>query len=388
MAISVISQPPNDSFSFRLFYNLVKDYADKADIIYIWSLMLDPTWECVTWNNVFEKYLPSGELHYRKLLKKLINKDIVIICIKDHLTCGDAYNRTPHTIEYLDGMIDFYADKKFILFTSLENLDSYLNKPNLTIIPIGGDLTNQRAEYQKLNINIDKNFDTTYTFLNLNRQHRLHRTIILSTLYGLDLEEFGIVSCMFNDQLGKNQMFIENLNIDYISKGFEKLKTYNFKIHDSKNIYPTKGNDNVFNFKNSLINYYKNTFVEIVGETSFFEKSFLLTEKTLNCFYGYNFPIVLSSKGTVEFLRKIGLDMFDDIIDHTYDNIEDPVERIYSAVTSNKKLLTDADYVKNLWIHNKERFDNNLHFLKNDLYNFYSNRANDKFIKIKDCIWN
>lgn len=388
MPISIISQPPNDSFSFRLFYKLVKDYADEADIIYLWSLMLDPKWESVKWSPVFEKFLPVSELHYRKLIKKLIKKDIVILCIKDHLTSGDSYNTIPKTVEYVSSMTEFYSDKKIILFTSVENLEAYLNFPNLYIIPIGGDITNQQSEYQTLSPVIDKNLNSSTLFLSLNRLQRLHRTLILSTIYGLDLNEKGLISCMFQKDLDKNFHEIQSTGVEYLTNGFNKLKNNNFKINDNEQIYPFKGNDNVFNFKYKLSNYYKNTFVEIVGETSYFEKCFLLTEKTLNCFYGCNFPIILCSQGSINFLRNLGVDMFDDIIDHSYDNEPDPVKKIYSALKSNERLLTDEHYTKNLWALNKDRFLKNIEFFKKDIYLYYESRATDEFFKIRDKIWN
>ena len=81
MAITILSQPPNDAFSIKMFYNMMKDYSDVADIIYIWSLMLDSNWECVKWNDVFDKYLPTGELFYRKRIKEIVKKDVVLFWI-------------------------------------------------------------------------------------------------------------------------------------------------------------------------------------------------------------------------------------------------------------------------------------------------------------------
>jgi hypothetical protein len=131
--------------------------------------------------------------------------------------------------------------------------------------------------------------------------------------------------------------------------------------------------------KVQLSKYYKQTFVEIVNETSYTEKAFNLTEKTLNSIYGCNFPIILSSKGTVSFLRDMGLDMFDDIIDHDYDSIEDPIDRMFAAITTNQELLTNNNRTKRLWQENKDRFLYNVSFVKNNMYDFYEKRAEEKF---------
>jgi hypothetical protein len=108
---------------------------------------------------------------------------------------------------------------------------------------------------------------------------------------------------------------------DLMDCGSQEFKICPPHLNDDKDIYYWGNNDNVSNFKNKLTPYYKNTFVEIVSETSFGEKSFLLTEKTLNSIYGCSFPILLCSQGTVAFLRSMGMDMFDDVIDHSYDSI-------------------------------------------------------------------
>ena len=53
------------------------------------------------------------------------------------------------------------------------------------------------------------------------------------------------------------------------------------------------------------------------------------TEKTDKCFYMGQLPIFLAKKGYVKILKNVyEFDMFDDIIDHSYDDITDPLERI------------------------------------------------------------
>ena len=69
------------------------------------------------------------------------------------------------------------------------------------------------------------------------------------------------------------------------------------------------------------------------------------------------------------------MDVFDDIIDHSYDAIEDPEQRLRQAINLNKDLLTDINKVKQLWKDNRNRFVNNVNFARNTLYEFYSNRA-------------
>lgn len=380
MSVLALKRPPNDSFTFRLFFKLSNQIPD-ADKVYIWSIVMESNYRQM-WKDSDDSWYEECEMDFRKSLIKNISKPTVILGVKDHLTNKDFEfwkDYKPSGVKYLEDMITFYQDKKFILFTSLENLDLYLNLPNLTIIPWGGDITNQETEYKKLNPVLEKNFDSPYTYVSLNRNRRNHRIVALSKLFGLDLEQHGLISCMFRDKLTTFPYWPIDPN-DVVYKGFEKLKKHSFNINDPENIYNDSPNSNAENFESKLKKYYTDTFVEIISETSFTEDCFLLTEKTLNSFYGCNFPILLCSAGSVELLRNIGFDMFDDIIDHSYDKIKNPIDRIHSAIYNNQDLLRGLG--KDLWSKNIDRFLFNVDIAKNKMHDYYLKRAHKEFDKI------
>lgn len=397
--MKILKRPPGDTFTIRLFYNLIRKIKEPADCIYLWTPIIDPEykgywdhtpyWEGEHWYP--KRWYPETEFEFKKQILEYIKNDTIVLGVKDHLTSKNFnpwLEKMPVIVEYLQDFANFYSNKKVIIFTSVENLDAYVQAPNLTIVPWGGDLTNQMLEYQALAPCTEKNFDSSITFLSLNRNPRSHRAMTVSLLYGLGIQDHGLISCMFKDdidnlfdytewQFTKEQQDIKNL----IGNGFDILKKSKTSLNDDKEIYTTGPNDNVTNFKNVLSEYYKNTFVEIINETSYTEKAYLLTEKTLNSVYGCNFPILLCGQGSVKFLRDMGLDVFDDIIDHSYDSIENPIDRLYTAITSNIELLTNSDKTKQLWIDNKHRFLNNINFVKNDLYKYYADRATEQFTR-------
>jgi hypothetical protein len=137
----------------RLFYQLTNQFRDSANCIYLWSATIDPTYVRQLGVN-----RERTEATLRESIRSAIDKDLIILGLKDHLTVDFSSFNKPLMIEYLSDMFNFYQDKKFILFTSLENLQEYLINDNLKIIPWGGDLTNQQAEYQSLDPILDKNF--------------------------------------------------------------------------------------------------------------------------------------------------------------------------------------------------------------------------------------
>lgn len=371
----ILLRPPHDLFTFRLFFNLTKQIKIPADTFYLWSAAIDPSNEFgITLKD--NRIQHQNELMYRDELFQNIKNNLIVLGIKDHLT-SKPFNPThvaqPDLVEYLNDLVKFYKDKKFVIFTSLENLDLYVKEDNVFIIPWGGDITNQSAAYPLVEPVLEKNLASNTTFLSLNRNKRTNRALALSTVFGLNLENFGIMSCMFDDY--DIDLPVDEVTRKILDVGIEKAKNFTYPIQDSRDIYPRKDNDNVFNFQHKLKSYYKETFVEIIAETSFTEQAFLITEKTLNSVYGCSFPIWLTSSGAVKFLRNIGLDVFDDIIDHRYDLIEDPVERGVRAILDNKNLLENPEKTKDLWISCQERFLKNIQFVRKDMYKFYQTRA-------------
>jgi hypothetical protein len=379
--IKVISRAPNDQYTFDLFYNLTKTVSASFEAYYVWS-------------NTPEKF------------KKIINDTVftkpnVIIGIKDVLDCRKEF-------DYLTDIANLGAvllvemacrnpDKNFVVFTSLENLTvefNLLSAPkNLQIIEWGGDITNQSALYPAVAPVLDKNFSSSKLFISLNRHPRTHRLVLLSYLIGANYHNNGHITYIGDTCFGWHPCIPERMNWIFeerhnsaresILSGYDSFYK-NFKPSDDKYelIYPTP-NDNVYNFTTKLTPLYQNSLVEFVGETSFLSPSFLITEKFLNSVYGCNFPILVSGLGSVAHLRNIGFDMFDDIIDHGYDLLPHPFDRIIAAVDDNKKLLVDNDYVKNLWRINRPRFEHNINVARTKMYEWYTNRAIEQFNRVK-----
>ena len=370
--IYTVSRPFNDDFTYDLFVNLTKSYSGHKESYYLWS---SPAYT----SELFLKHAP-------------FSSPVVFIGIKDLLSAwhNEQFNwwRNPRlTAETLiSDMAKQHPDKKFVLFVSMENLD--IQEPNLHIIPWGGDWVNQRSGYTKLTPVLDKNFHSEKTFISLNRNSRDHRLVALSYLFGSGVAEHGMVSCLFND---KTTPILDQIHWEFgpehddirtkILAGFDIIRNSDNLLQDKFHIYHEYGdtaNDNIGNFENRLRSLYQNSFVEIVSESCFSPGCFMLTEKTAHAFYGCNFPIILSGPGAVAHLRAVGLDVFDDVVDHGYDLIENPFDRIVAAIELNRRLLTDPDHVKQIWAQCRPRFERNVAVMR-DIYSWYEHRTRQQF---------
>ena len=372
--MQLISRAVYDDVHLPLFQDLVGD----KESYYIWSCP------------------PAKTVQFLQEVK--LQSPTVFIGIKDLLDFWVEFNWWQD--QQQAGSINIqefcrkHADRQIVLFTSLERLELEIDEPNLHIIPWGGDWLNQKTEYSVLQPVLDKNFDSQRTYINLNRNVRSHRVVILSYLFGQGYDSTGVITYLKNPW-GMPEEFLKSVGWEFdtprhnslrktILQGFDRLPING----DDYAIYTNYGQghtDNASNFDLRLRNMYRDSFVEIVSETSFVSPSYILSEKTAHAFYGCNFPIILSGCGIVAHLREIGLDVFDDVVDHSYDLIENPFDRIVAAIESNRRLLVDTDYAKQSWKTCRSRFERNVEVIR-EIYAWYEKRTQQKLAETLELI--
>ena len=76
--------------------------------------------------------------------------------------------------------------------------------------------------------------------------------------------------------------------------------------------------------------------------------------------------IIVGAPYTLRLLHSKGIKTFDDIINESYDSIEDPEERLLSIVNSIENFCKlDLIDIKKYYINNCDKFSHNWHILKN-----------------------
>ena len=109
-------------------------------------------------------------------------------------------------------------------------------------------------------------------------------------------------------------------------------------------------------------------FVNVIMETSFERYPWnsvawnvpFMTEKTSKAFLLRQVPIMISHRHSLSFLREHGFDLFDDIIDHSYDNETCPETRIKMAIDQLESICSkDITYWQDYKMQNRDRFDRN-----------------------------
>lgn len=320
--------------------------------------------------------------------------DVIVIVISDFLShCEHQLN-----IEALSQIA-----KKFIIVTEISNAQvDFPIYSNIFYVHMGPTLIANQDPWERVLPENFKNLTEGPHWISMCHNARPQR-ILLSAFaanYGLgfDPETSGLMKisidshgarlpiknfqewidwfCMFYKHPADS---IYGPVLNKLRRGYELLEQNEDLLKGDRNFFPgyPMSLDNSQNFDIGIRKWYKTSVLEIVNETIYFSKGVGISEKYLYTIMGFCFPIIISNPGTVSYLRNLGFDMFDDIINHHYDHQQDAVWRAMYAIENNLALLGNADYARKQWLNCYPRFQRNYEFVKK----YFTNNCIDNFTK-------
>lgn len=230
--------------------------------------------------------------------------------------------------------------------------------------------------------NLPFTIDRKKLFTSRNGRHNEFRAYTLYKLFKDDLINDGLVSAFF---YGSNNTIHKEYNdITYFNQYMDKeywdtnvasklpIKIDNFFLgwdeNQNANISGNLHHNDIF----------KDAYIDLVTENIHYSPIIFeyntLTEKSLKPFLFYQIPLFVTYPYNLKCLRDIGFDLFDDIIDNSYDLELDPKVRIDKIIRNLIKLksIDLSNYFKD----NKIRFINNRNLI---LKLAFSNGLNDTF---------
>ena len=112
---------------------------------------------------------------------------------------------------------------------------------------------------------------------------------------------------------------------------------------------------------------FTNCYVNIITETWQSTDEIHVSEKSFRPFYFMQLPIFVATHHHVKYLKnRFGFDMFDDLINHSYDSETDWKKRMLLVLNEIKRLNDNKDLVIDFYKKNKSRFENNLKIILNE----------------------
>jgi hypothetical protein len=211
---------------------------------------------------------------------------------------------------------------------------------------------------------INKNFKKLY--IHFNGKPRIHRLMVMDLLVKQDLFDLGDNSWNCTGYSGDILPKVEYIP-EYWKEEIINLDDYtsNTKKHTDE-------------FSDKILN--PNCLFNLVGETSMDVP--YVTEKIFRCLFIKQPFIAYGAKGMNKEILNYGFKLFDNIIDYSFDDIDEPIERFDKMLQELKK-FKDLDYnelynkMEDVMDYNKNRL---FEILKNDtfipeeLQNLYENR--------------
>lgn len=211
--------------------------------------------------------------------------------------------------------------------------------------------------------------DKKFLFLCHNRKIRSHRYALLCLLKREGLLEYTdwSLTCGWD---GKNidiDSFYGNILSDEMIKDFKSEFDYFHNIDIKKSFFEEDKDwfreDNIYSvdFGSAYeTNTYSNSYFNIITETEFDNEVIHITEKSLKPFVVYQFPIFCSSPNHIKELKNLyDFDIFEDVIDHSYDSIEDHKQRLISVKNEIKRIFEKKDMFVDFYKNNQDRFIKN-----------------------------
>ena len=208
-------------------------------------------------------------------------------------------------------------------------------------------------EFQKENI-VPNWTNKTKTFNFMINKMRPHRVALLKLV-----EELNLTDCTYSLPWTTNP--VTSLPVTNYMIGTE--------IQLTQGIARSESTRNSQNYKQLLQKtVFEPSCISLITEPVFFERESILTEKTIMSVYSGTLLIWVGGWRCADALRSFGFDVFDDIVDHSYQDLEDPFDRCYHAIERNLNLLRDFDLAHKFIQNNKSRFEHNLNLLKNNVF--------------------
>jgi hypothetical protein len=222
------------------------------------------------------------------------------------------------------------------------------------------------------------NENKEFLFMSHNRMVKPHRYALLILLKHYDILDVSDWSALknftfINDILSKKdetlnyffRNFFNNEDIQNYKDSINFFSTFDIKKskYEENYVFDTNvSNSNFFDYDQVFkINPYRHSYINLINETLFDEPNIIhITDKSFIPFYFHQMPIFLATNGHVKKLKEYyNLDLFDDLIDHSYDNIEDPKIRFYAILDEIKRLNDNKNDVFEFYSKNKERLEKN-----------------------------
>ena len=133
-----------------------------------------------------------------------------------------------------------------------------------------------------------------------------------------------------NENFNREQLRSTEPELYDLIEYYNKFDGMGFNILDWN--YPEVKNDVFSNLKYTTKSHYADTLFNIISETSFETDSTNLTEKSFKAFANSHPFLIIGDVGSNELVRSFGFELYDDLVDYSFDSISEKDKRLNEAL--------------------------------------------------------
>jgi|SRR6056300_1615568 len=318
------------------------------------------------------------------------NKNVIILLCFSHEYFNNLFQYNTHNYKFFEKLIKILKKlniiyrNTYLLLGNPQNIDviKKIDKPDMYFNVMFLDFWPYVAKeiYPSFNNTKIKLVNTKIIkkkFLFYNNRFKYERFIFFCKL-----KKQGILNdCLFSNNL-------VGLDKEHI---LEKIKSHlkNYKNLDITEQYVynellSNNNGNIYNKFDKKTHernreHFNSTLFSIIPETTIYNNSLFITEKTYKTIASGHPFVLLSSPYSLQYLQSLGFYTFDDLIDTRYDTIENTEKRMDEIIFQIKKLnmLSKDELIKKVYNLN-DKIQHNVDTLKKFNVEFYAKKVLDK----------
>jgi len=253
---------------------------------------------------------------YRYAGEQLLDPEVILV--RDH-----HYNETDQCF-YLEQLLKNSScdpHKHTVVFDHVLQHDDCLK--DYTLVSFPSFLSRENTEFVQQQINPDWSNKTAIFNFMINKP-RPHRIMLVKMIEEFDLTNYCHSLAWKNNDV--NHVPVTNYRLGNEIVQDRGVRNGSFKNAHTYQVLLQK-------------TVFEPTGISLITEPAFYERETIVTEKTLMAIYGGTMPIWVGGWRIPDYMRSIGIDVFDDVIDHSYQDLADPAERCYTAVQRNIDIL-------------------------------------------------
>lgn len=216
------------------------------------------------------------------------------------------------------------------------------------------------SEIGLLNVNEYLNSEKKKFFLSYNKNTtKTFRVQLILWLIKNGLIDDTYVSILIkNDNFNRRELESKEVELYDLIAYYNKFDRIGFNVLDWD--YPNNQNDVFSNLKYTTKSHYSETYFNIITETSFENNSLNLTEKSFKALANCHPFLIIGDMGSHQYLTELGFELYDSLIDYSFDSMPDNQKRLNDALGQIRKVYKLGEQsIINFYNNNIEKIKKN-----------------------------